>query len=243
MKDCVNKLEQALGVKAVHSEKRFSRRNNVYFVEAITTGNMTQMYIIKEHKNKSTGNEVFILNALNKQGLTVPDVLWHDNNIIIMPYIEGVLLADLLVDLEVDEAFWTGELAKWLHKLHNCMNINSRVGLCMSDLNLRNFIFDGQKFFGLDFEEVCFYPPERDLGGICAFILNNDPMFVNWKYRICNSLIKAYEALPGAKLDYETVWYYLVEELKAAAGRREKQRHFLNTKIEELSYSKFFYGD
>lgn len=244
MENCVNELEQALGVKAVHSEKRYSRRNNVYFVEAITTGNMTQMYIIKEHINTSTGNEVFILNALNKQGSTVPDVLWHDNRIIIMPYIDGVLLADLLVDLEVDEAFWTGELAKWLYKLHSCMNINNRVGLCMSDLNLRNFIFDGQKFFGLDFEEVCFYPPERDLGGICAFILNNDPMFMNWKYRICNSLIRAYENLPGdsckTKLDHQAIWFYLIEELKAAAVRREGQRHYLNAKIEELSYIKFF---
>jgi hypothetical protein len=243
MENCVNKLEQALGVKAVYSEKRFSRRNNVFFVEAITAGNMTQMYVIKEHVNSPTGTEVFILNTLAKQGISVPEILWHDNSMIIMPYIEGLLLADLLVDLEVDEGFWISELAKWLHKLHNCMNINSQVGLCMLDLNLRNFIFDGQKFFGLDFEGVCFYPPERDLGGICAFILNNDPMFVNWKYRICKSLIKAYEALPGAKLDYEAIWYYLVEELKAAAGRREKQRHFLNTKIVELSYSKFFYDD
>lgn len=243
MEVCVKKLEQALGVKAVHSEKRFSRRNNVYFVEAVTTGNMSKMYIIKEHVNGSAGNEVFILNGLNKQGINVPEVIWHDNNIIIMPYIQGELLADLLVDLAVDEEFWITELAKWLHKLHGCMNINSRVCLCMSDLNLRNFIFDGREFFGLDFESVCFYPPERDLGGICAFILNNDPMFVNWKYRICNSLIKAYEALTGDRLDHKAIWYYLIEELKAAAGRREKQRHFLNAKIEELSYSKFFYDD
>lgn len=243
MENCVNKLEQALGVKSVYSEKRFSRRNNVYFVEAITSGNTTQMYVIKEHLNSSTGNEVFILNTLAKQGINVPEVLWHDNSIIIMPYIEGVLLADLLVDLEVDEAYWIGELAKWLHKLHGLMHINSRVGLCMTDLNLRNYIFDGKEFFGLDFEEVSFYPPERDLGGICAFILNNDPMFVNWKYRICNSLIKAYEALSGGKLDHKAIWFYLIEELRAAAGRREKQRDILNAKIEELSYSKFFYDD
>ncbi|MDD4237282.1 MAG: hypothetical protein PHT62_01815 [Desulfotomaculaceae bacterium] len=248
MEDCINKLEQALGVKTLHSEKRFSRRNNVYFVEAMTTGNRTQMYIIKENINESTGNEVFLLNALKKQGIMVPDVIWHDNSIIVMPYIQGVLLADLLVDLEVEEEFWIGEFVKWLHKLHRFMNINSRVGLCMSDLNLRNFIFDGQKFFGLDFESVCFYPPERDLGGICAFILNNDPMFVNWKYRICNSLIRAYENIPSGdgcttKLDREAIWFYLIEEMKAAAGRREGQRQYLNTKIEELSYSSFFGDD
>jgi tRNA A-37 threonylcarbamoyl transferase component Bud32 len=244
MTDCISKLEQALRVKVLYSEKKFSRRNNVYFIEAGVRENITERYIIKEHINSSTGNEVFILNALHKQGVNVPDVLWHDNNIIIMPYIQGVLLADLLIDIEIAEELWIFELAKWLHKLHGYMNTSSQVCLCMDDLNLRNFIFDGRKFYGIDFESVCFYPPERDLGGICAFILNNHPMFEHWKYRICNTFIKAYEALSvdscNTKLDREAIWFYLIEELKVAAGRREKQRNYLNVKINELSFNNFF---
>lgn len=244
MENCIIKLEQALGVEVVFSEKKFSRRNNVFFVEAVSEKNITQRYIIKEHLNSSTGNEVFILDALHKQGIHVPAVLWHDNDMLVMPYIHGVLLADLLINIEIEEELWIGELAKLLRQLHGFMNISKEVCLCMSDLNLRNFIFDGQKMFGLDFESVCFYPPERDLGGICAFILNNHPMFEHWKYRICNSLIRAYEALPGdgsnTRLDHDVLWFYLLEELKAAAGRRENQRHYLFAKIEELSYDKFF---
>jgi tRNA A-37 threonylcarbamoyl transferase component Bud32 len=212
MVDFINKLEQFLGVKVVYSEKKYRSLNNIFYVETTTDKNEMQSFIIKEHISSSTGNEVFILNTLKKQGINVPEIIWHDNRFMVMQYIQGILLADLLIDIEVDEDLWIGELAKWLHKLHGYMNISSRECLCMSDLSLRNFIFDGQKFYGLDFESVCFYPPERDLGGICAFILNNHPMFEHWKYRICNTFIKAYEALNvdsrNTKLDREAIWFF-----------------------------------
>jgi aminoglycoside phosphotransferase (APT) family kinase protein len=168
----------------------------------------------------------------------VPEIIWHDSRFVIMQYIRGTLLTDLLASPGGDQELWIEQLADWLKKLHGFINSSSRVCLCKSDLNLRNFIFDGREFYGLDFEDVCFYPPERDLGGICAFILNNDPMFEQWKYQICSSLIKAYERAPVnncfTELDLEAIWYYLIEELKAAASRREKQRDILNGKIKEM---------
>jgi len=237
--DCLNKLERALGVQVSYSEKKHSLRNNVFFVEVAAGENLKQRYVIKEHTNSSAGNEVFIIDTLHKHGINVPKVIWHDDKCIIMQYIPGILLTDLLTDHKVERELWINALAEWLRKLHGFMNISNQVCLCMSDLNLRNFIFNGKEFYGIDFENVCFYPPERDLGGICAFILNNDPMFEHWKYGICNSLIRAYETIPGNKsftrLDHEAIRYYLIEELKAAAERRESQRHYLNAKIKELS--------
>ncbi|MDF9409030.1 MAG: Phosphotransferase enzyme family protein [Pelotomaculum sp. PtaB.Bin013] len=237
--DSINKLELALGVKVSYTEKKHSLRNNVFFVKTIAGGNLKQCYVIKEYANSSAGNEVFIIDALHKQGINVPEVIWYDDKCIIMQYIPGVLLTDLLIDHKLEQEIWINALATWLRKLHGFMNISNQVCLCMSDLNLRNFIFNGREFYGIDFESVCFYPPERDLGGICAFILNNDPMFEYWKYGICNSLIKAYETVPGIKsfdrLDHEAIRCYLIEELKAAAERRESQRHYLNEKIKEFS--------
>ncbi len=242
--DCIKKLERALEVKVQYTEKKFSLRNKVFYVEAVTKENTEQKYIIKEHISSSTGDEVFFLNALQRQGINVPQIFWHDGRIIIMEYIQGILLTDLLNDPEADQELWINELAKWLCKLHGMIDVTDEVCLCKSDLNLRNFIFDGQKFYGVDFENICFYPPERDLGVICSFILNNDPMFEQWKYRICGALIRACETAPGSrrsvKLDYEAISYYLIEELKDAARRREKQRHFLNDKIKEISCGGIF---
>jgi len=237
--DCLDKLEQALGVKVSYSEKKYSMRNNVFYVEAITGENVKQRYVIKEHTGSSAGNEVFIVDTLHKHGINVPEIIWHDDKCMIMQYIPGLLLTDLLAGREAGREVWVNALARWLRKLHGYMNISSEVCLCMSDLNLRNFIFNGREFYGIDFESVCFYPPERDLGGICAFILNNDPMFEQWKFGICRSLIRAYETMPSsrsfARLDRDAIQHYLIEELKAAAERRESQRHYLHAKIQELS--------
>jgi tRNA A-37 threonylcarbamoyl transferase component Bud32 len=242
--DCIKKLERILKVEVLHTEKKYSLRNKVFYVEAVTKENKEQRYIIKEHVNSSTGDEVFFLNALRRQGINVPQIIWHDGRTIIMEYIQGILLADLLNDQEADRDLWISELAKWLRQLHGLIDVSYEVCLSMSDLNLRNFIFDGRKFYGIDFEDICFYPPERDLGVICAFILNNDPMFEQWKYQVCGSLIRAYETAPGgrshARLDHEAISYYLLEELKDAAQRREGQRAVLNAKIEELSCGGIF---
>ena len=242
--DCIKKLERVLKVKVRYTEKKYSLRNNVFYVEAVTKENKEQRYIIKEHINSSTGDEVFFLNALQRQGINVPQIIWHDGKIIIMEYIQGILLTDLLNDQEADRDLWINELAKWLRKLHGLIDVSDKVCLSMSDLNLRNFIFDGRKFYGIDFEDICFYPPERDLGVICAFVLNNDPMFEQWKYRVCGLLISAYEKTPGSgrhtKLDQEAISYYLIEELKDAARRRESQRHLLNAKIKEFSCGSIF---
>lgn len=247
MDDSLKKLEGALGVKVISSANKFSRRNKVQLIEAVSGANIKQLYVIKEHLHTSAANEVFILKTLRQQGFSVPEVLWYDNSVIIMPYIRGQLLADVLESSDRGEQLWIDELAQWLFKLHRLMRSNNRLGLCMSDLNLRNFIFDGQKIYGLDFESLCFFPPERDLGVLCAFILNNDPMFTNWKYDLCRSLLSSYEALSLSKgkseISYSSVWFYLIEEMQAAAKRREKQRQVLNTHIEQLSYSRLFRQD
>lgn len=236
--ECINILQEALKVKVLSCKKKLSLRNNVFYVETISGEKLKSSYIVKEHRHSSKGDEVFFLSTLKRYGLNVPEIIWHDSRFMIMQYIQGTLLTDLLTSPGENQELWINQLAGWLKKLHGFINSSSRVCLCKSDLNLRNFIFDGREFYGLDFEDVCFYPPERDLGGICAFILNNDPMFERWKYRICSSLIRAYETVPVnsffTELDREAIWYYLIEELKAAASRRKTQRQFLNAKIEEL---------
>jgi hypothetical protein len=237
--DYLNTLQKAIKVKVLTWEKKLSLRNNVYYIETISQDNVIKPYIVKEYLNSSSGNEVFFLSILQRHGLNVPEIVWHDARFIIMEYIRGALLTDLLAEPGGGQKLWINELARWFTRLHGFMQTPGQVCLGKSDLNLRNFIFDGRVFYGVDFEDVCFSPPERDLGGICAFILNNHPMFEKWKYRVCCSLIKAYETVsadscfPG--LDWEAVWYYLIEELKAAAARREKQRDYLNAKIKELT--------
>ncbi|KAF1083790.1 Phosphotransferase enzyme family protein [Sporotomaculum syntrophicum] len=233
------KLEKYLNVKLLNYHHKKSFRNNVYLVEVINQDNLKMKFIVKKYEKPKAGNEAFIINSLRNWGLLVPQIIWNDNNIIIMEYIDGILLTDLLSDTNINHQDWVNHLARWLYQLHGTIRHADSNCLCKSDLNLRNFVFTGENnFYGLDFEEVCYHPPERDLGGLCAFILNNDPMFTQWKFRICSLLVENYSKLNANtnnyQLDYQAIQYYLIEEMKAAAERREKQRPYLLAKIEEL---------
>ncbi|AGK99897.1 hypothetical protein [Desulfoscipio gibsoniae] len=233
------KLEHLLKVKILDYHQKFSFRNNVYLVDAINRYGVKLQYIVKEYVKLGAGNEAFIINSLRNQGLLVPRIVWNDNSSIIMEYIDGILLTDLLTDKTISHRDWINPLARWLYQLHDTMKHGNKNCLSKLDLNLRNFIFTGEHFYGIDFEEVCFYPPERDLGVLCAFILNNDPMFCEWKFTICSLLVKTYQRMYAStandQLDYQAIQYYLIDELRAAAERREKQRPYLLAKIEELS--------
>lgn len=248
MVDFNNKLERALEVKIISMEKKYSKRNNVYLAEVYNSINIGKKLIVKEYKGQS-GNEVFSLYMLKRHGLRVPQIIWYDEQVLVMEYIQGILLAELLADQVSDWKLWVNALAGWLHELHGCMNINNKdiskqACLSKADLNLRNFIFDGRVFYGIDFEDICFYPPERDLGVLCAFILNNDPMFADWKYAICSLLISCYDKMQEneclSRLNPGLIWYYLIEELKAAVERRKPQRELLNAHIKELNYNSIF---
>jgi len=232
------KLENNLNVKILNYQPKKSFRNDVYLVEVINQDNVRLKYIVKKYVKPKAGNEAFIINSLRNRGLLVPQIIWNDNNIIIMEYIDGILLTDLLTNTNINRQNWVKHLARWLYQLHGTISYADNNCLCKFDLNLRNFIFTGENFYGLDFEKVCYHPPERDLGGLCAFILNNDPMFTQWKYSICSLLVENYNNLNvniiNYRLDYQAIQYYLIEELKAAAERRVKQRSYLLAKIEEL---------
>ena len=96
--DYLNTLQKAIKVKVLTWEKKLSLRNNVYYIETISQDNVIKPYIVKEYLNSSSGNEVFFLSILQRHGLNVPEIVWHDARFIIMEYIRGALLTDLLVE-------------------------------------------------------------------------------------------------------------------------------------------------
>ncbi len=232
------KLEKYLKVKVLDYHQKKSFRNKVYLVNGVNQDNVRLRYIVKKYVTPTAENEAFIIKSLRNRGLFVPQINWYDNHLIIMEYIDGILLTDLLINTNINYRDWVNHLARWLYHLHGTTKQADSNCLCKADLNLRNFIFTGENFYGVDFEEVCYHSPERDLGGLCAFILDNDPMFEQWKFSICSLLINTYNKIyfntNNGQLDYQAIQYYLLEELKAAAERRIKQRPYLLAKIGEL---------
>lgn len=236
--DWISLVEEKCGIKINSQERLFSRRNEVFLIEGIGKDARLIKYAVKIYRQEDIFQEPFILNELATNGVKVPKVVWYNENIMVTEFISGTLLADLMENGAPQTQLppWTGILARWFYQLHSVKKIEGRYLLSMPDLNLRNFIFNGHDFFGLDFEELVFNHPERDLGGIAAFILNSDPMFEPWKFAAVHHLIKMYGNM--RKVDIKAIENYFYKEMEAAAQRRKGQSDYLRKKINELKESR-----
>lgn len=189
-------------------EKLYSKRNNVYKVEikdvwknevAIMVDaqtseanfNKSNLYILKKYKKSLDvlEKENQNLEYLKKNKLAVPKVVFKDYDKLILEYIPGEIVCDLLEKQSMGK--WIDEFARWMADLHKIEN--GKTSLLKMDVNLKNFIFNGDKIYGLDFEEMGHGDPRYDLANICFFILTNSPSFTREKHLIMGEFLRCYE--------------------------------------------------
>ena len=103
--------------------------------------------------------------------VAVPEIYISVPGALLMEYLPGSTLLDEL-DRQEREGFcaapWLA-LRKWLKDVHTI------TGLCPSDGNLRNFLWNGRNLFGIDFEGYAHLPFADVLAKIAAFILEYSP--------------------------------------------------------------------
>jgi len=234
--DWLTLVEEKCSIKIEKWKRFLSRRNKVFYVEGIKIESQPIKYAVKIYCQGENFQEPFILEELSAAGVKVPKIIWYNENIMVTEYIAGITLAELMVEENVTPHVLTDALARWLYRLHSVQKAEGYY-LSMPDLNLRNFIFNGKDFIGLDFEELVFNYAERDLGGIAAFILNSDPMFVTWKFAFVRQIIEAYMKMRN--INQDKVSKYFFEEMEKAAERRDGQRVYLQEKIRQLKDERF----
>ena len=115
------------------------------------------------------------------------------NNVLIMNYIPGKNLCDIIND--ENEKFNSKKkiiigLATWFKKFHDFYktDVNNYI---RGDSILRNFIFTDQ-VWGLDFEEFRIGKIEEDIAFLCTSILTTNPEYTNEKYQLCRLFIETY---------------------------------------------------
>lgn len=223
----IDVVESVTCGKITHILKMFSRRNNVYRVSVTFPDRTSKNYVVKDRILGTAIEEAYLLTLLKVGGVEVPRVFWNDNRIIVLEYLDGVLLTDMVLDAQASAGGnqWVEVLARWLFSLHSFMKIEDGHCLCMPDLNLRNFIYKDGNFLGYDFEEMLVDRPERDLGGLCAHIFNNDPVFAEYKYDIVKKLIHCYlvlakKSLSDICINLDLVNRSFIREMQVVMERR-----------------------
>ena len=216
-------------------KKYRSKRNNVYkirvknLIEEEIAIMQTQdnheglkkdnVFIMKKYDSKNKylrGVEYKNIKTLEDLSMPVPKIIYKTRDSLILEYIQGELLVDLVEKQFLGD--WIDEFALWMVELHKIKNKSS--SLLKMDVNLRNFIYDGDKVYGLDFESLGYGDPRTDLANICFFILTDRPSFTREKHLIMRHFLKSYERHSGEKL--KDMGYFLLQSKKDAKIRRKK---------------------
>jgi len=138
--------------------KLFSRRNEVTLRDG-------QVY--KKTKDpQAAALEASILRELREKGVPVPAVLNCRGALLVMEYLPGEPLPDVIERGTYDPDALAQALCAWFAVFYAAMP----PGALRGDVNGRNFLCCGEKIYGVDFEERCFGPRAQDAGRLAAFI-------------------------------------------------------------------------
>lgn len=195
----------------------------IYFKSKRNKVRLYQGYIEKYHRSSEAAKfEADRLTRLYDAGLAVPRLLSVKDNMLQMEYIPSIPLPDLIGQWEtrqniaVQEAVILG-IVQWLADYYRVVDINNTKET-RGDINGRNFLFDGEKVWGVDFEEQIYGVKEQDIGRLMAFILTYDPPETQVKKTLTEIFLqKAVQELDVNKLE---VYKWRDSELQDIRRRR-----------------------
>ena len=143
--------------------RRFlSKRNEVTLRDGL---------VYKQTKNpQQAALEASILRELRGRGVAVPQVVACRGNLLILEYLPGEPLPDLIGRGAYDPDALAGALCDWFAAFYAAVS----TGQLRGDVNGRNFLYDGTRIHSVDFEERCYGLPAQDAGRLAAFLATYD---------------------------------------------------------------------
>ena len=166
-----------------------SKKNTVISLKITSTGTRIHTEVAKLFIAGRFQNELSILKSSWAQGLTVPRVLEARNGVILMEFIPGQPFVDRIN--HTFEPHLIDLLAEWYYKYHQVH------GQIKGDPRLRNFIIQNGQVFGVDFEESQEGDWILDIAGVCASLLDTNPIYDARKRKLCWQFLEKYLSLNG----------------------------------------------
>lgn len=239
-KERLEKILLSLGykIKVQVQQRLLSKRNQVYLVKLRGEG-WPELVIVKQGEAKLVEEEASFLQFLREKGIRVPKVYLQVEELLFLEYIQGSNCCDFInsEQKEEDIHLLLREMANWLSKFHNSKQAGHYT-LLKGDCNLRNFLWTGEKIYGLDFEEVVYGCRWTDIGEICSFILNTKPAFTQKKFFLVNKFLGYYKLFSGQVYPNDFESYVVISILKAAK-RRPGEIELLQRMAKEIEGGKY----
>ncbi|MCL2517157.1 MAG: hypothetical protein FWF15_01215 [Oscillospiraceae bacterium] len=181
----------------------YSKRNKVFLRDNI----------VEKHFNtiESASFEAAMLEKLYAAKVRVPKFIAQENNVIKMSYIPGETIPDLL-EHEFDTQKVADGIVKWFADFYRAENFRG-------DVNGRNFLWDGENIWGVDFEEEVFGVKEQDFGRLIAFILTYTSPHIHIKTEFADKMFR--ESVKTFNFDKNLINIYREQELNDMCERRK----------------------
>jgi len=161
-----------------------SKKNAVLSLTVSSTGTIIHTVVAKMFIAGQFTNELSVLKTSWAQGLAVPQVLEARDGVILMEFIPGEPFVDRIN--HTFEPHLIDKLAEWYYNYHKVH------GKIKGDPRLRNFILNEDKIYGVDFEESCEAHWMVDIAGVCASLLDTDPIFDPRKQKLSWRFLEKY---------------------------------------------------
>ena len=214
--------------KAVIHDKLKSKKNAVAYVTIKEKPRVLKWFV--PGLKTQMKNEYDVLKKGSSK-LNIPSIYEMDekNNVLVMNYITGENLCDLINDKKTsknEKKILMNLLAEWFFKFHNHYKKDDQFRI-RGDPTLRNFIFT-DRIWGVDFEESRMGKVVEDIAGMCSSILSTDPMFTTEKFQLCKIFIDSYVKLaPGRIVNVnDEISYSLLEKIQWRPDDEETLRKY-----------------
>jgi tRNA A-37 threonylcarbamoyl transferase component Bud32 len=193
-----------------------SKKNTVAYV---TMNNKPRVlkWFVPGFKNQMKIEYSVLEKGASKLKIPFPYEVDEENNVIIMSYITGENLCDLINDEKTnnkEKERLIILLADWFVKFHIHFKKDNQFHI-RGDAGLRNFILS-DRIWGVDFEESRVGMPVEDIARLCSSILTTDPMFTSEKFKLCKRFIESYKNSINWNLGdiYDELSYALLEKIQ-----------------------------
>jgi tRNA A-37 threonylcarbamoyl transferase component Bud32 len=229
MKELEELISKSEKYKNVIIQKKFdSKKNTVAYVTIDDKPRVIKWFVPGFKRQMKTEYNI-IKKGSPKINIPVIHEMDEENNVIVMSYITGKNLCDIIndekTDIEEKEKLII-VLSEWFYDFHNFFKTEEEF-IIRGDTNLRNFIFS-DRIWGVDFEESRAGKPVEDIAGLCSSILTTDPMFTDEKFRLCKLFIESYLKLVKGRIDNlnDEISYALLEKIQYRPDDEEILRKY-----------------
>lgn len=191
----------------------FSRQNRVCLLDDGQRYSVLKVFV---HGNLE--REVASLQLAAERGIPAPALLEVGEGWLLMEYLEGPLLADILLDH--GDHRWVTALTSSLSLLHRRTLENDGSVLNLSDQNPRNYLLTEAGFYLLDLGEMNRETAEAGLGRLFGHILLFDDAFHPARMDLPQRITNAYERECRLQLNRDVLRGAIETEMGIICARR-----------------------